>query len=150
MFSLQKIYLLGVDLFSFTSIFQTSSYSNETSSVDGEVEMCMLAACFYTSVQTWCFCPPPTHPHRHRKVVKADTKQHRYTNVYVVCIDDYGVPLEVLCVERRQIQNCWNETCARASSWHSTWNEATGANLIITNNQKMYAVERSQFKYNFW
>ena len=114
----------------------------------GNVHACCVFLYFCTDLML--LAHPPTHTHRHRKVVKADTKQHRYTNVYVVCIDDYGVPLEVLCVERRQIPNCWNETCARASSWHSTWNEATGANLIITNNQKMYAVERSQFKYNFW
>ena len=144
-------YLLGINMFPFMSIFQSSSYSNETSTMVGEVEMCMLK--WYLRVSILLYRLPdalPPHTHRHRKVVKADTKQHRYTNVYVVCIDDYGVPLEVLCMERSQIPNCWNEPCAWASSWHSTWNEATDANLIITNNQKMYAVERSQFKHNFW
>ena len=61
MFLLQKIYVLGVDLFPFTSIFQTSSYSNETSSVDGEVEMCMLK--WYLLVSILLYSLPDALPH---------------------------------------------------------------------------------------
>ena len=114
MFSLQKIYLLGVDLFSFTSIdlyFKLPAIRMKHRLWMGRWKCaCLSDICvfLYFCTAYLMLCPPPP------------------PDIYI----QKGGPSTYKTALVRQIQNCWKETCLRACSRHSTWNEAIGANFI--------------------